>query len=90
MSIHPSLNISDKDKSTRSVLKRTERLKKLLDEGSWKEGNSIFGLPKVKTARIKAVKKEKAAATTEETTITEKTDTAAAVEKKTEKKPAKT
>ncbi len=60
MSIHPSLNTPEKDKKPRSVLKRIERLRIMLEKGLWKEGNSVFGLPKIKTVRIK-IKKEKAA-----------------------------
>ncbi|MDD4900013.1 MAG: small basic protein [Candidatus Omnitrophica bacterium] len=59
MSIHPSLKTSDKDKKARSVLKRSERLKTMMEKGSWKEGDNVFGLPKIKTIRIK-IKKEKA------------------------------
>jgi small basic protein (TIGR04137 family) len=59
MSIHPSLKSSDKTKKQRSVLKRAERLKTMMEKGNWKEGDSIFGLPKIKTIRIK-IKKEKA------------------------------
>lgn len=59
MSIHPSLRSSDKGKKQRSVLKRTERLKIMLEKGNWKEGDRVFGLPKIKTVRIK-IKKEKA------------------------------
>lgn len=69
MSIHPSLAISEKDKKQRSVLKRTERIRTMLDKGEWKEGDRVYGLPKIKTVRIK-IKKEKA----------EKTETAAAAE----------
>lgn len=58
MSIHPSLAISDKDKKQRSVLKRTERIRHMLDKGQWKEGDKVYGLPKIKTVRIK-IKKEK-------------------------------
>lgn len=58
MSIHPSLRSSDKDKKQRSVLKRTERLRSMLGKGQWKEGDSVYGLPKIKTIRIK-IKKEK-------------------------------
>ena len=58
MSIHPSLNLSEKDKKHRSVLKRTERLKTMMEKGQWKEGDSVFSLPKIKTLRIK-IKKEK-------------------------------
>ena len=58
MSIHPSLTISDKDKKPRSVLKRSERIRTMMEKGKWKEGDSVFGLPKIKTVRIK-IKKEK-------------------------------
>ena len=58
MSIHPSLTVSEKDKKQRSVLKRAERIKMMMDKGKWKEGDSVFGLPKIKTLRIK-IKKEK-------------------------------
>ena len=59
MSIHPSLALSEKDKKQRSVLKRTERLRMMMEKGKWKEGDSVYGLPKIKTVRIK-IKKEKA------------------------------
>jgi small basic protein (TIGR04137 family) len=60
VSIHPSLNISDKDKKPRCVLKRSERLKIMQEKGQWRETEDVFGLPKLKTVRIK-IKKEKAA-----------------------------
>jgi len=59
MSIHPSLNLSDKDNKARSVLKRTERLRTMMEKGQWKEGDPVYGLPKIKTLRLK-IKKEKA------------------------------
>ena len=59
MSIHPSLNVSEQDKKQRSVLKRTERLRMMLEKNQWKEGDKVYGLPKIKTVRIK-IKKEKA------------------------------
>jgi len=68
MSIHPSLNSLDKDKKPRSVLKRIERLRTMMEKNQWKEGDDIYGLPKIKTVRIK-IKKEKA----------EKAETAATV-----------
>ena len=58
MSIHPSLTISEKDKKARSVLKRTERIRQMQEKNKWKEGDSVYGLPKIKTLRIK-IKKEK-------------------------------
>jgi len=86
MSIHPSLNTSKNDKKSRSVLKRTERIKKLVDEDKWEEGQNIFGLPKLKATKMKAIKKEKAApaeAATPEAAETKESAPAA------EKKPAK-
>jgi len=59
MSIHPSLSSPDKDKKQRSVLKRTERIRMMQEKGQWKEGDNVYGLPKIKTVRIK-IKKEKA------------------------------
>ncbi|MDD5128992.1 MAG: small basic protein [Candidatus Omnitrophica bacterium] len=59
MSIHPSLVLSEKDKMSRSVLKRTERIRQMHEKGKWKEGDSVYGLPKIKTLKIK-IKKEKA------------------------------
>jgi len=70
MSIHPSLELSEKDKKPRSVLKRSERLRMMTEKGQWKEGDDVYGLPKIKTVRIK-IKKEKAA---------EKAETAATAE----------
>ena len=58
MSIHPSLAISEQDKKQRSVLKRSERIRTMMEKGNWKEGDEVYGLPKLKTVRIK-VKKEK-------------------------------
>lgn len=58
MSIHPSLTVSEKDKKVRSVLSRTERIKQMQSKNNWKEGDSVYGLPKLKTLRIK-IKKEK-------------------------------
>jgi len=89
MSIHPSLSSSAKVKKSRSVLKRAERLKILMDKDSWKQGQSIFGLPKIKTIRIK-IKKEKAAAAPAEAT-TEATAEAAGETKTTSaaEKPTK-
>ena len=59
MSIHPSLRVSDKNARQRTVLKRTERLNSMIEKKQWKEGDNVFGLPKIKTIRIK-IKKEKA------------------------------
>jgi len=59
MSMHPSLKATEKGKKQRSVLKRIERLKSMWDKEKWKEGDSVYGLPKIKTIKIR-IKKEKA------------------------------
>lgn len=58
MSIHPSLTISEQDKKPRSVLKRSERIRQMMDKGKWKDGDSVYNLPKIKSLKIK-IKKEK-------------------------------
>lgn len=70
MSIHSSLR-SDVHAagSRRNVLKRYERVRHLMGQGSWDEGRSVFGLPKIKQTKLKARKaaakdKEDAAAQT--------------------------
>ena len=60
MTQHSSLKSGRKRKRHRSVLKRFERLKILEEKKVWKEGDPIFGIPKVKTVRI-IMKKEKVA-----------------------------
>jgi len=69
MSQHSSLKFGKKAKQHRSVLTRAEKIKKLKEEDKWQEGNSVFGLPKVKMLRFK-IKKEKAAPAAEEATVT--------------------
>jgi small basic protein (TIGR04137 family) len=58
MSMHPSLKATEKGKKQRSVLKRIERVKSMMDKEKWKEGDDFYHLPKLKTIRIK-IKKEK-------------------------------
>ena len=64
MSQHPSLRVDSVGAKHRNVLKRLERVKKLQEDEKWKEGRSIFGLPKVKSVKVKVkkVKEEKAGA----------------------------
>jgi|WetSurMetagenome_2_1015567.scaffolds.fasta_scaffold736361_2 small basic protein (TIGR04137 family) len=59
MSMHPSLAGTEKGTKQRAVLKRVERIKWLAEKAQWKEGDKVYGLPKIKTLRIK-IKKEKA------------------------------
>jgi small basic protein (TIGR04137 family) len=60
MGLHSSLKRAEKLTATRSVMKRTERLKWLKEKGAWKEGDRVAGLPKIKVVKVKTVKKEKA------------------------------
>ena len=64
MSIDKSLVIRGRLGRSRNVLRRAERVKILETEGRWNEEESVFGLPKVKSMRIK--KKGKPAAEKEQ------------------------
>lgn len=88
MSIHPSLSLSKKDKKQRSVLKRSERLRTMMEKGQWKEGDRVYGLPKIKTLRIK-IKKEKVKETVEALATAEGAVPAAATESPTKLKDKK-
>jgi len=74
MSVDKSLKSRTTLTRPRSVLSRIERLEKLEDQGRWQEGNSVFGLPKVRTFRPKRRKKvakpEEEAAAAEATAAT--------------------
>lgn len=63
MGIHKSLVLKSRLRRPRSVLSRAERLEMLKEVGKWRDGDSVFGLPKVRTilAKAKKKKKEKAA-----------------------------
>lgn len=89
MSIHPSLRSSEKDKKAGSVLKRIERIRIMLEKGSWKEGDKVFGLPKIKTVRIK-IKKEKAEKTETAATAAEGAAPAAPAQGAPKEQPGKT
>ncbi len=67
MSIHRSLKTTGELRRHRNVLTRTERLDTLKDDERWQDGDSIYGLPKVRvfrTKRKKIKKEEKADETT--------------------------
>ena len=59
MSLHPSLRQGGKKGGSRTVLKRDERIKKMVDKGTWGENGKVFGLPKTKIVKMKLAKKEK-------------------------------
>ncbi len=59
MSIHKSLVTAGKLRRHRNVLTRYERIEALKKEERWKEEQSVFGLPKVRSIMMKAKKKVK-------------------------------
>ncbi len=59
MTIDKSLKVNRGLVRTRSVLTRAERLEKLQDADRWKEGDSVFGLPKVRVLKVALKKKKK-------------------------------
>ena len=50
----------------RNVMTRAERLQKLMDTDRWKEGDPVYGMPKVRVPKISLKKKKKAKKTEEE------------------------
>ncbi len=62
MSQHSSLRIDPTATRHRNVLKRHERIQRLIDLEKWNDRPSAFGLPKVRSLKIKVkkVKSEKA------------------------------
>ena len=62
MSLHRSLVTKSRLARRRNVLTRAERVEKLVQAKKLAEGDSVFGLPKVKVSRIRKrakVKKKK-------------------------------
>lgn len=77
MSIDKSLKMKGKLVRPRNVFTRVERIKILKEEGKWEPTMSVFGIPKVKSVKIKRKgKSEKKAAKAE--AATEATPAAAA------------
>ena len=63
MSIHSSLKISGALRGSRNVWSRMERILALKKEGRWADGDSVLGLPKVRTGfKVKSKKQLKAEA----------------------------
>ncbi len=88
MSQHGSLRSRSETKGHRNVLKRFERIETLKKEEKWKEGNSIYGLPKVKSQKVKT-KKGKVAKPAAEGEGAETTATAAVEAPEAKKEKAK-
>jgi small basic protein (TIGR04137 family) len=59
MTLDKSLKIRTASIRERNVLTRIERLKKLEETDRWKEGDSVFGLPKVRVEKLALKKKKK-------------------------------
>ncbi|MCK5393425.1 MAG: small basic protein [Candidatus Omnitrophica bacterium] len=59
MGLHSSLKRGNSTGSGRSVMKRTERIKWLIEKGDWTDETRVVGLPKIKIIKLKAAKKEK-------------------------------
>ena len=77
MSIDKSLVSKGKLVRHRSVLTRTERIQHLTEEGLWDEKKSVYGLPKVRTIKVKKkakVAKEKTEETADATAAVATTD----------------
>ena len=49
MSIDPSLKVKSGQLSARNVLTRAERIERLKKARKWADGDSVMGLPKVRT-----------------------------------------
>ena len=60
MTIDKSLKVKAGAAKTRNVLTRAERLTKLIDEDRWKEGDPVYGIPKVRVVKLALKKKKKA------------------------------
>jgi small basic protein (TIGR04137 family) len=61
MSIDKSLKRKGGMARTRCVMKRTERIAKMLEDGTFPEGRSPFGLPKTRVTKVVIKKKAKEA-----------------------------
>lgn len=56
MSQHSSLRVDSVGVKHRNVLKRFERVNKMQDEKKFAEGRSVYGLPKIKSMKVKVKK----------------------------------
>ena len=53
MSVDKSLRLQSALQRARSVLSRAERIAELREAGKWRDGDTVFGLVKVKVRRVK-------------------------------------
>lgn len=59
MSIDKSLKRGNRLERARNVMKRHERIEKLINEDRWDESQSVLGLPKTKVPKASAGRKKK-------------------------------
>ncbi len=59
MSIDKSLKRKGGMTRIRCVMKRTERIEKMIEDGKWNDGQSPYGLPKTRVQKIVLKKKAK-------------------------------
>ncbi|OYW18543.1 MAG: hypothetical protein B7Z55_10425 [Planctomycetales bacterium 12-60-4] len=62
MTIDKSLKRKGRLARTRNVLQRHERISKMQDDDKWQDGQSPFGLPKLRIVKLVIGKKKKKAA----------------------------
>lgn len=58
MSVHKSLNLGSGLSQDRSVFTRRERLERLMEAGEFSDGDSVYGLRKVRTKYKVLTKKQ--------------------------------
>lgn len=59
MSIDKSLRRKNSLQRTRNVMTRGERIKVMMDEERWKDGQSPYGIPKTKVIKVVLKKSKK-------------------------------
>ena len=59
MSIDKSLKRKGGMSRVRCVMKRSERILKMMEDGKWNDGQSPFGLPKTRVVKVALKKKPK-------------------------------
>lgn len=59
MSVHPSLTATGQGKKHRNVLKKFERIEKLKEQKQWEDDRSAYGLPKVRSIKLRKKKAAK-------------------------------
>lgn len=74
MSLDKSLKRTNRLVRARNVLKRHERIEKLLNEDRWDESQSVLGLPKTKVPKTSLGRKKKKKTAEEEGATEEKSE----------------